>query len=122
MAENLLELPNGIPSHDTFGRVFASIEPKQFEECFLNWVRGVTEKITGVIAMDGKTLRRSHDGANGKKALHLVSAWAAENRMVLAQMAVDEKSNAHYGDPRVIITLGTSHELRNEIIEELISE
>src|SRR5216683_1635090 len=53
----LLTLPNGIPSHDTFGRVFARIDPKQFEECFLNWVRGVTEKITGVIAIDGKTLR-----------------------------------------------------------------
>ena len=104
--KTFLDLPNGIPSHDTFGRVFARIEPKQFEECFLNWVRGVTEKITGVVAIDGKTLRRSHDAANGKKALHLVSAWAAENRMVLAQMAVDEKSNAHDRHPGVIKTLG----------------
>ena len=91
--KTFLELPNGIPSHDTFGRVFARIDPQQFEECFLTWVRGVTEKLTGVIAIDGKTLRRSHDAANGKKALHLVSAWADENRMVLAQVAVDEKSN-----------------------------
>ena len=91
--KTFLALPNGIPSHDTFGRVFARIDPRQFEECFLNWVRGVTEKISGVIAIDGKTLRRSHDAANGKKALHMVSAWAAENRMVLAQVAVDEKSN-----------------------------
>ena len=103
----LLDLPNGIPSHDTFGRVFALIDPKQFEECFLQWVPGVTEKITGVMAIDGKTLRRSHDAANGKKALHLVSAWAAENRMVLAQLAVEEKSHAHYSDPRVMKTLGT---------------
>ena len=102
MAEDLLELPNGIPSHDTFGRVFARIDPKQFEECFLNWVRGVTEKITGVIAIDGKTLRRSHDAANGKKALHLVSAWAAENRMVLAQLAVDEKSNEITAIPELL--------------------
>jgi predicted transposase YbfD/YdcC len=94
--------PNGIPSHDTFGRVFARIDPKQFEECFLNWVRGVTEKITGVIAIDGKTLRRSHDVANGKKALHLVSAWAAENRMVLAQVAVDEKSNEITAIPELL--------------------
>ena len=102
VAEDLLELPNGIPSHDTFGRVFARIDPKQFEECFLNWVRGVTEKITGVIAIDGKTLRRSHDAANGKKALHLVSAWAAENWMVLAQLAVDEKSNEITAIPELL--------------------
>jgi predicted transposase YbfD/YdcC len=64
-----LELPNGIPSHDTFGRVFARIDPKQFETCFLTWIQSVNEKITGVIAIDGKTLRRSHDRTNGKKAL-----------------------------------------------------
>jgi hypothetical protein len=62
-----LDLPNGIPSHDTIGRVFVRIDPKQFEECFLNWVRSLHEKITGVIAIDGKTLRRSHDAANGKR-------------------------------------------------------
>ena len=83
--KTFLDLPNGILSHDTFGRVFARIDSKQFEECFLKWVRGMTEKIAGVIAIDGKTLRRSHDAANGKKALHMVSAWAAEQRMVLAQ-------------------------------------
>jgi hypothetical protein len=55
-------------------RVFARIDPQQFEECFLSWVGGVTEKLAGVIAIDGKTLRRSHDAANGKKALHMVSA------------------------------------------------
>jgi hypothetical protein len=89
-------------------RVFARIDPKQFEECFLTWVRGVTDKITGVVAIDGKTLRRSHDAANGKKALHPLRAWAAEQRMVLAQVAVDEKSNAHYRYPRVIKTLGSA--------------
>ncbi len=83
--KTFLELPNGIPSHDTFGRVFARIDPKQFEECFLNWVRSLNEKIAGGVALDGKTLRRSHDAANGKKALHMVSAWAAENRLVLAE-------------------------------------
>jgi len=69
-------------------------------------VRGVTEKLTGVIAIDGKTLRRSHDAANGKKARPLVSAWADAKRMVLAQVAVDEKSNAHYRDPSVSKPLG----------------
>src|SRR5690349_18835404 len=57
----LLGLPNGIPSHDTFGRVFALIDPKQFEASFLQWVQGISEKIQGVIALDGKTSRRSHD-------------------------------------------------------------
>jgi len=88
-----LALPNGIPSHDTFGRVFARLDPKQFETCFLTWIESINEKITGVIAIDGKPLRRSHDAPNGKKALHMVSAWACENRMVLAQVAVNEKSN-----------------------------
>ena len=91
--KTFLELPNGIPSHDTFGRVFARIAPKQFEECFLQWVHSVQEQLRGVIALDGKTVRRSHDASNGKKALHLVSAWAVDNRLVLGQVSVDEKSN-----------------------------
>ncbi len=62
--KTFLDLQGGIPSHDTFGRMFARIDPKQFEARFLNWVRGVTEKLTGVIAIDGKTLRRSHDAAS----------------------------------------------------------
>lgn len=100
--KSFLYLPNGIPSHDTFGRVFARIDPKQFEACFLNWVRSLHGKISGVIAIDGKTLRRSHDAANGKKALHMVSAWAVENRLVLAQVAVDEKSNEITAIPELL--------------------
>lgn len=69
----ILELPNGIPSHDTFGRVFARLDPVQFEACFFDWVQSLTESIEGVIAIDGKTLRRSHDKTNGKKALHRVA-------------------------------------------------
>lgn len=83
----LLDLPNGIPSHDTFGRVFAMLDPLQLEASFLSWVQGVCHRVQGVIAIDGKTLRRSHDHRTGKKALHLVSAWATENRLVLAQVA-----------------------------------
>ncbi len=125
-----LDLPNGIPSHDTFGRVFARLDPKQFEECFLNWVRSLNEKIAGVVALDGKTLRRSHDGANGKKALHMVSAWAAENRLVLAQVAVDEKSNEITAIPELlkllalegcIVTIdaiGTQRTIAAQIIEQ----
>jgi len=90
---DLLNLPNGIPSHDTFGRVFALIDPKQFEASFVQWVQGISQRVKGVVAIDGKTLRRSHDHEVGKKALHVVSAWAVENRLVLAQLATEEKSN-----------------------------
>jgi hypothetical protein len=83
--KELLELPNGIGSHDTFGRVFVRLDPKQSEASFFAWVQSLNERITGVIAIDGKTLRRSHDQAMGKKALHRVSAWAAEHRLVLAE-------------------------------------
>jgi DDE_Tnp_1-associated/Transposase DDE domain len=88
----LLKLPNGIPSHDTFGRVFAHIDPKQFEVSFHQWVQGISGTTEGVIAIDGKTSRRTHDHAAGKKALHLVRAWAVEDRLVLAQLATEEKS------------------------------
>lgn len=89
-----LELPNGIPSHDTFGRVFAALDPQQFERGFARWVEALAERTLGrVLALDGKTLRRSHDRTAGQAALHLVSAWASANRLVLAQVAVDSKSN-----------------------------
>jgi predicted transposase YbfD/YdcC len=88
-----LTLPNGIPSHDTFGRVFARIDPDQFQQSFLQWVQALRHVRGDLIAIDGKTHRRSHDRTNGRTALHLVSAWAAENRMVLGQVAVDTKSN-----------------------------
>src|SRR6516225_8934071 len=68
----LLQLPNGIPSHDTFGRVFAQLDPKQFEASFVEWVQGISGSIEGVIAIDGKTSRRTHDWAAGKKALQRV--------------------------------------------------
>src|SRR5579859_6116872 len=88
----LLGLPNGIPSHNTFGRVFALIDPKQFEASFFQWVQGISQTVTGVIAIDGKTLRRSHDQESGKKALHVVSAWAVANRLMLAQLASRARS------------------------------
>jgi predicted transposase YbfD/YdcC len=106
--KTFLELPNGIPSHDTFGRVFARLDPVQFEACFFEWVQSLTESIEGVIAIDGKTLRRSHDKTNGKKALHMVSAWAAENRLILAQVAVDKKSNEITAIPLLLRQLSLS--------------
>ena len=128
-----LVLPNGIPSHDTFGRVFARIDPTQFETCFLNWVQSVSEEIKGVIAVDGKTLRRSHNRAEGKKALHLVSAWASENRMVLAQLATEEKSNEITAIPALlrqlavagclvtIDAMGTQAQIASQIIEQEVT-
>jgi predicted transposase YbfD/YdcC len=90
-----LALPGGIPSHDTFGRVFARLDPEEFRACFVAWVRAVTgaEVAAGVVAIDGKTARRSHDRGKGKAALHLVSAWATASGLVLGQAAADEESN-----------------------------
>jgi len=126
----LLELPNGIPSHDTLGRVFALIDPKEFEASFLQWVQAISPSIKGVIAIDGKTSRRTHDQQAGKKALHLVSAWAAENRLVLAQLATEEKSNEITAIPLLlqqlalkgcIVTIdamGTQTKIAAQIIEQ----
>src|SRR5215207_5887649 len=89
-----LELPGGIPSHDTFGRVFSRLDPEEFRRCFLNWVQAVVGAPGAqVVAVDGKTLRRSHDRRAGKEALHLVSAWATESGLVLGQVAAGAKSN-----------------------------
>jgi predicted transposase YbfD/YdcC len=127
---DLLDLPNGIPSHDTFGRVFALIDPKQFEASFVQWVQGISKTVKGVVAIDGKTLRRSHDQTAGKKALHLVSAWAVENRLILAQLATEEKSNeitaiplllqqlALHGCIVTIDAMGTQTKIAAQIIEQ----
>jgi predicted transposase YbfD/YdcC len=89
-----LTLPNGIPSHDTFARVIARLKPKEVQQCFLRWMQAVSEVTAGeVVAIDGKTLRRSFARATGKGAIHMVSAWASANRLVLGQQKVDEKSN-----------------------------
>jgi predicted transposase YbfD/YdcC len=89
-----LALPYGIPSHDTFARVLARLKPEEFQQCFLRWMQAVSEVTHGeVVAIDGKTLRRSFDRAAGKGAIHMVSAWASANRLVLGQQKVDEKSN-----------------------------
>jgi predicted transposase YbfD/YdcC len=89
-----LDLPHGIPSHDTFGRVFAALDATAFETCFLAWVQELAAATTGrVVAIDGKTLRRSHNRATGTGPLHLVSAWAASQRLVLGQVATADHSN-----------------------------
>jgi predicted transposase YbfD/YdcC len=98
-----LKLPSGIPSHDTFGRVFAALDAAEFQRCFLEWVQAVHVLTAGqVIAIDGKTLRRSHDKRRGKAALHMVSAWASTNRLVLGQVATDAKSNEITAIPELL--------------------
>lgn len=92
--KQFLELPNGIPSHDTFGRVFSIISPVEFQRSFLNWIKAISESIEReVVAIDGKTSRRSYDRGKGKGAIHMVSAWATANRVVLGQVKTDDKSN-----------------------------
>lgn len=89
-----LELPHGIPTRHTFSRVFAALDPEQFQDCFVQWIQAVDALTKGqIIAADGKALRRSHDRSLGKKALYMVSAWASDSGLVLAQTKVDEKSN-----------------------------
>jgi len=100
--ESILELPNGIPSHDTFRRVFIHINPKEFEQCFFDWINGLVGVVSGVVAIDGKTLRRSHDKKQDQKPLHMVSAWASENRLVLTQLATEKKSNEITAIPKLL--------------------
>ena len=101
--KSFLELPNGIPSDDTFRRVIGRIDPRQFQQCFLDWVRSVYELTQGqVVAIDGKQSRRSFDRTAGKAAINMVSAWASENQMVLGQVKVDEKSNEITAIPELL--------------------
>jgi predicted transposase YbfD/YdcC len=100
---SFLELPNGIPSHDTFSDVFARINPGEFQGCFVAWVRAVYELTQGeVIAIDGKTLCGSADKPLGKGAIHMVSAWASDNHLVLGQVKVDDKSNEITAIPELL--------------------
>lgn len=101
--KTFLELPGGIPSHDTFGRVFALIDPDEFGKCFISWIRSTLPMSdSDVIAIDGKTARRSHDRANGKSAIHMVSAWAVHNRLILGQIKADDKSNEITAIPELL--------------------
>lgn len=99
-----LRLPHGIPSHDTFGRVFAALDPRQFEACFIRWVHHLCPALAGqVVAIDGKTVRRSHHG--GERAIHLVSAYGTELGMVLGQVRTADKSNEITAIPELLDAL-----------------
>jgi len=101
-----IELANGIPSHDTFARVFAALDPQQFQQCFLSWIKSVATITEGeVIAIDGKQLRHSFDKKDGQSAISMVSAWATSNRLVLGQRQVDKKSNEITAIPELIKVL-----------------
>ena len=101
--KTFLELPNGIPSHDTFARVFALLDPKRFEACFSEWISSLKMDLKNeIIALDGKTLRGSGNKRQKKNALHLVSAWATKNRLMLAQVKTTEKSNEITAIPELL--------------------
>ena len=98
-----LDLAHGIPSHDTFGRVFALLSPPALQGCFLRWIQAVAQVTAGqVVAIDGKTLRRSYDRRSAKAAIHMVSAWATSNRVVLGQLKTEEKSNEITAIPELL--------------------
>ncbi len=100
---SFLHLPNGIPSHDTFGRVFARLNPVEFEHCFILWAEGLREALGGeFVNLDGKTLRRSHDSARSKNPIQMVSAWAGANNLVLGQLKVDGDSNEITAIPELV--------------------
>lgn len=101
--KTFLELPNGIPSHDTFGRVFALLDPQEFQTSFVEWVQMICQITHGqVIALDGKCLLGSSDAILGKRAIYMVSAWASENHLVLGQRKVDNKSNEITAIPELL--------------------
>ena len=100
-----LKLEHGLPSHDTFSRLFRRLDPEQFRDCFQRFMGRFADACRGVIAIDGKVLRRSFDKASRKSALHMVSAWGSEARLVLGQIDTDEKSNEIRAVPKLLAML-----------------
>jgi predicted transposase YbfD/YdcC len=104
-----LDLENGIPSHDTIGRFYRHLDPEGFEECFLRWMQSACRQVEEeVVAIDGKELCGSYDRHSNKAALHMVSAWASENRLSLGQVKTEEKSNEITAIPRLLEALDVS--------------
>jgi len=124
-----LDMSAGVPSHDRFNAILGSLKPREFEQCLLSWITALHEITDGqVVAIDGKTLRRSYDAADSKAALHMVSAWATTNHIALGQVATDAKSNEITAIPRLlkmleikgclvtIDAMGCQREIAQEII------
>jgi predicted transposase YbfD/YdcC len=97
-----LPFKDGVPSHDTFGDVFSALAPEPFKDCFVAWTAALARHIEGVVAIDGKTLRRSFDRANGQAAIHMVSAWSSSQHLVLGQERVADKSNEITAIPKLL--------------------
>lgn len=127
--KTILELPGGVPSHDTFNRFFSALNPKGFEECFIKWTNSIVQRTDGeVISIDGKTMRRTKGNEN--PAVHIVSAWADSNNLVLGQLKTEQKSNEITAIPELlrllmiescIITIdamGCQREIASQIIEQ----
>ena len=105
-----LKLPHGIPSHDTFGRVFSVLDPQALETCFMSWFKHLSQINRGQqIAIDGKTLRHSFDSASNKAAIHMVSAWCQTNHLVMGQLATEAKSNEITAIPKLLELLDLTH-------------
>lgn len=126
-----VDLSRGVPSHDTFGRFFALLDPQGFQEGFLEWIRTIHQKTQGrIVSLDGKSLRRSHDRGKGKEALHLVHAWASENHFLLGEIKTEDKSNEITAIPELlrlldlegaIVTvdaMGTQKEIVGQIVDK----
>lgn len=129
--KSFLELRRGIPSHDTFGRVFSLLRPEHFEKCFLSWIHSVFNITEGqTVAIDGKTLRRSYDRSSNRAAIHMVGAWAAKNGITLGQLKTEDKSNEITAIPELlklleikgcIVTIdamGTQKEIARQIVNQ----
>lgn len=128
---NMLGLAQGIPSHDTFGKVFAALDANQFEACFIRWMQAIVSRLAGkLIAVDGKRVRNSHDSAQGKSAIHLVGAYASEMGLLLGQIKTEDKSNEITAIPALlsqlalagcIVTIdamGTQKAIAKQVIEQ----
>ena len=129
--KSFLELPNGIPSHDTFNRVFARLDTEQLEKCFSDWVKSINSLLPGEqIAIDGKTLRHSYDHNKEQKAIVMVSAWARDSGLVLAQRKVSKKSNEITAVPELLKVLELSGAIvtldamgcQKEIVNQIASQ